>query len=58
MTLLAIAEQIETALSHQADEVSSNKNNSKVTLHAKVGKQTFVVTIAEMAKDHDEPSIS
>jgi hypothetical protein len=58
VTVLAFSEQIEKCVSASADELQSEKSHQKVTLTAVVGKQTFVITVQEMAKDHDEPAIS
>lgn len=58
MTVLAISEQIEKCVSAGADRMETQKSNQKVTLTAVVGKQTFVITVEELAKDDDEPAIS
>lgn len=56
--MLALSEEIEKCVSAGADKVEAQKSNQKVTLTAVVGKQTFVITVQETAKDDDEPAIS
>jgi hypothetical protein len=58
MTVLAIAEQIRQCLGERARSIKSEKTNGGVTLTVEVGEQAFVVTVAELAKDHDSPAIS
>jgi hypothetical protein len=56
MTVLALAEHVERCLSERADEVRAEKSTTKVTYTATVGKQAFVVTVEELAKDAQQPA--
>lgn len=58
MTLLAFAEHLERSLSEFAEDVQSDKSNSRVTYTATVGKQAFLITVEEQAKDDQEPAIT
>jgi hypothetical protein len=58
MTVLALAGHIEHCLSEYADEVQSETSNFRVMYTATVGKQAFVVTIEELAKDAPEPALT
>ena len=58
MTLLSLSEHIERCLAERADEVRKQTSNTQVTYSAIVGKQSFVVTVEELAKDSDEPAIT
>ena len=58
MTLLAFSEHLEHCLTERADEIRKDTSNARVTYTATVGKQSFVVTVEELAKDSDEPAIT
>ena len=58
MTVLALSEHIEHCLAERVDEVRKDTSNTRVTYTAVVGKQSFVVTVEELAKDSDEPSVT
>lgn len=58
MTLLAVAGYIEHCLAERVDEVRKDTSSTRVTCTVTVGKQSFVVTIEELAKDSDEPAIT
>lgn len=58
MTLLALSEHVEHCLAERADEVRKETSNTRVTYTATVGKQSFAVTVEELAKDSDEPAIT
>ncbi len=57
MTLLAIAEQIQAALSSTAGQVEITKQQGNVRLTASVGDQTFEITCVELAHDRSQPDI-
>ena len=58
MTVLALSEHIQQCLGERVDEVRKDTSNTRVTYTAMVGKQSFVVTVEEVAKDSDEPAIT
>ena len=58
MTVLALSEHIEHCLAERVHEVRKEASNTRVTYTAIVGKQSFVVTVEELAKDSDEPAIT
>ena len=58
MTVLALAEHLEHCLAERADHVRKETSNARVIFTATVGKQSFVVTVEELAKDSDEPAIT
>ena len=58
MTLLAVAGYIEHCLAERVDEVRKDTSSTRVTCTVTVGKQSFVVTIEELAKDSGEPAIT
>lgn len=58
MTVLAMAEHMERCLSERADDVQVDKSNTKVRYTATVGKQSFIITVEELAKDAEEPAIT
>lgn len=58
MTILTLAEYIERCLVERADNVLADKSHARVTCTVSVGKQEFVVTIEERAKDTQEPAIT
>jgi hypothetical protein len=58
VTVLSLAEHIEQCLLERADELSRDTSNRRVTYTATIGKQSFVVTVEEHAKDWVEPAIT
>jgi hypothetical protein len=58
MTILALAEHIERCLIERTDTVLVEKGHTRVTCTATVGRQEFVVTIEEQAKDTQEPALT
>lgn len=58
MTLLAVAGYIEHCQVERVDEIRTDTSITRVTCTFTVGKQSFVVTIEELAKDSDEPAIT
>ncbi len=58
MTVLAFAEHLERCISERADDLRAEKSNAKVTYTAIVGKQAFLVTVEELAKEVQEPAIT
>jgi hypothetical protein len=58
MTVLALAEHIGHCLEQRADNVKKDVSNTRVAYTVTIGKQSFAVTVEELAKDSDQPAIT